>query len=164
MRAQWVVLVFLIGAIAPSLAAQTAATLPCDSIQYRFVDTTASPRSHRYRASESGRSYALDDTVVLQATDIQRVDVWRHQLAGDTVWDVVATLTAAAARRFATATAAHVGRTMAVRVGEEISATGLIMSPLSGTKAVIATNVSSAVADSLAARARHATSPSCRSQ
>lgn len=163
MLMQWVVPIFLIGAIAPSVAAQTAARVRCDSIQYRFVDTTAAPSRRRYRDPGSGRSYALKDTIVLQAADIQRVSTWRGRLGRDTVWDVVATLTADGARRFAVSTGAHVGQIIAVRVGEELTTTALVESSLGGRVPII-TNVSAAVADSVLARVQHATSASCRGQ
>src|SRR3954465_11293310 len=107
-----------IGATAPWLVAQSSARGPCESILYGFVGAEAPPRAGRYKNPMDGTFHTLKDTTLLDAGAIQRVAVWPHRAGGDTVWDVVATLTPSAADIFARATAAHVGQTIVIRIGD----------------------------------------------
>src|SRR5690349_11860543 len=136
---------------AAATVAPAAAQTPCETIQYRFVDPRATPGLARYRNRRTGESLALEDSIVLDAKDIDRVAAVAHRVGRDTVWSVIATLTPAAAQAFAATTANHTGDTMAVRIGDEIVDTGIIESRL-GAKAGIVTGVSKAAADSMLTR------------
>lgn len=163
MLTQWFVASLAIGVTVPSLPAQSTSRSPCESIQYGFVDVSKPSPAKGYQEPRTGKFYALKDTTVLAASAIERVTVWPHRLGSDTVFDVFATLTPSAAGTFAAVTEAHIGQTIAVRVGDDIVATAIVESKL-GKRLPFTTNASKARADSLATRVNRATAGSCRSQ
>jgi hypothetical protein len=162
MLMRWAATSLAIGFMAPQLGAQSAARTPCESVQYGFVDSTASSRSRRFQDPRTGGSFALKDTTVLTSA-IERVTVWPHRIGRDTAWDVIAKFTASAADTLASVTGTHVGQIIAIRIGDDIVETAIINSSLRSTIA-FAVDASKATADSVAARVKRATAESCRSR
>jgi preprotein translocase subunit SecD len=126
----------------------------CDSIQYRFVDDGAPANARRYRDPQSGRSYALRDSIVLDGRGVVQVEVRPRRVGTDTTWDVMARLTPAGTSALEAATSSHIGSMIAVLVGDEIVQTAIIQGTLRTTVIPIRTDLSRHEADSLALTAR----------
>jgi cyanophycinase len=137
-----------------ALPAQAPTGARCDSIQYRFVDDAAPTTARRYRNAETGQSYTLRDSIVLDGHGIAQIEVRPRRNGADTTWDLMARLTPTATSALTAATASHVGSTIAVLVGDEVVQTAIIQSALRTTVLPIRTDLSRHVADSLALRAR----------
>ena len=128
----------------------------CDSIQYRFVDDGAPANARRYRDPQSGQSYALRDSIVLDGRGIAQIEVRPRRVGADTSWDVMARLTPTGASALEAATASHVGSMIAVLVGDEIVQTAIIQGTLRTAVIPIRMDLSRNAADSLALHARPA--------
>ena len=144
-----------------ALPARAPTGAPCDAIQYRFVDAEAPTTARRHRNVQTGQSYALRDSIVLDGHDIIQIDVQRGLVGADTAWNVMARLTPAGASALTAATASHIGSMIAVLAGDEIVQTAIIQSTLRTVVVPVQTDLSRRAADSLAARLRRTTSAGC---
>jgi preprotein translocase subunit SecD len=124
-------------------------------IQYRWIDASGRAQSGRYIDPNTGQSYALSDTIVLDLAGIERAEVHSHPVGSDTGWDVVARLNSSAAAAFSAATANHIGEKIAVLIDDRIITTAQIESRL-GSVVGVAFTLRKAAADSLAARINQA--------
>lgn len=124
-----------------------------DFVQFRWEDPTArSPV--RYVDPANGEAVALNDSVVLDIRAIDSAWTW-HPRSDSTHWDVVVLLSRSGAAQFGATTATHVGQRLAIVVDGAITQMPLVQSAL-GPRAVLATRVPQAIADSLTARVNHA--------
>lgn len=114
----------------------------------------------RHRSVQDGQSYALRDSIVVNGRGIAEIQVSARRVGTDTTWDVIARLTPAGASAMSAATARNLGETLALLLGDVITESGIIESPL-GPQAPVRIGAARQEADSLAVRARRASGTSC---
>jgi len=126
-----------IGTVTRLLAAQTPTHSRTALIEYRWVDAVGQAGSRRYADPNTGQSYVLNDTIVLDLDGFQRAEAHPDRLANDGTWDVIARLNPAGVAAFSSATASHVGQTIVVLLDERIVSSAVIQSPLRSFAGII---------------------------